>query len=655
MNFNSVTVEVLEHQVDNLPDGVKKKFLKQKMNIKTSSIESSKIKDGIIFELGEVIDAKVITPKKLKILNHSLNADKYFANINSKRTPHLFNNSNDVVGIDLDENEDDDDDPTVQKLIQMSIQNSFPKKTFYIGNIKKHLKTHETLIDWFTRYKKINKKANITEISDEMLNFIKWLVTSYQSFEQLKRPFFCRIVNPELKIPNYRELKEKILPEILNKFHKSIENKLNMAISIFLIIDIWTSESRSDFIACGAIKKLNGITCDEGSSLIRLFKQILFEEDKNLSEKNEIMSLYTYVIASDDSLSHELDLEYPISSTEANLENNKDIDHSQNIVSSEELPGIFTIDSEVTESIKDIESLRFKHVISLDGKFSNNIRKITQNINITESVEYAEDKGEPFMDFNIEIGDNVIPRYSCACHKLNIAVRHAFSIHELSKLLKELNTSNSHVRNSIKLNDIFREKKCRLRLENLTRWSSAFMMLESVKRAYDKGAFNENNLELKCPVQLKTIETYIQILKPAYLFSIGLQNNNTSIVGVLPGLFQMLYICEKMDLEDEIQQRLCALLMVSVRHKFDFELNSPIYKAAPVLAVSKISHWTNKKFSRNILKDALASLKLIMCVGIGIVTRKFRQKFRFRNHIPIGEKRKLVRPAKAKQALIVHN
>ncbi|RNA21165.1 hypothetical protein BpHYR1_039680 [Brachionus plicatilis] len=27
----------------------------------------------------------------------------------------------------------------------------------------------------------------------------------------------------------------------------------------------------------------------------------------------------------------------------------------------------------------------------------------------------------------------------------------------------------------------------------------------------------------------------------------------------------------------------------------------------------------------------------------------------FRNHIPIGEKRKPVRPAKAKQALIVHN
>ncbi|RNA01831.1 hypothetical protein BpHYR1_018372, partial [Brachionus plicatilis] len=247
-------------------------------------------------------------------------------------------------------------------------------------------------------------------------------------------------------------------------------------------------------------KKLNGITCDEGSSLIRLFKKILFDEDKNLSEKNEIMSLYTYVIESDDSLSNELDLEYPISSTEAYLENNKDIDHSQNIVTSEELPGIFTIDSEVTESIKDIESLRFKHVISLNGKFSNNIRQIAQNINITESVEYAEDKGEPFMDLNIEI---------------------------------ELNTSNSHVRNSIKLNDIFREKKCRL-------------------RAYDKGAFDKNNLELKCPVQLKTIESYIQILKPAYLFSIGLQNNNTSIVGVLPGLFQMLYIWEKMDLEDEI-------------------------------------------------------------------------------------------------------
>jgi hypothetical protein len=38
-------------------------------------------------------------------------------------------------------------------------------------------------------------------------------------------------------------------------------------------------------------------------------------------------------------------------------------------------------------------------------------------------------------------------------------------------------------------------------------------MLESVKRACDKKAFDDD--EIVCPVDLKTIEIYLQILNPA--------------------------------------------------------------------------------------------------------------------------------------------
>ena len=46
----------------------------------------------------------------------------------------------------------------------------------------------------------------------------------------------------------------------------------------------------------------------------------------------------------------------------------------------------------------------------------------------------------------------------------------------------------------------FQDKKCKLRVENLTRWSSSFLMLESVKRAYDKGIFDDS--ENKCAYDL---------------------------------------------------------------------------------------------------------------------------------------------------------
>jgi len=38
-------------------------------------------------------------------------------------------------------------------------------------------------------------------------------------------------------------------------------------------------------------------------------------------------------------------------------------------------------------------------------------------------------------------------------------------------------------------------------------------MLESVKRAYDRGCYEESNFQ--CPVPLDKIELYLQILKPA--------------------------------------------------------------------------------------------------------------------------------------------
>ena len=52
-------------------------------------------------------------------------------------------------------------------------------------------------------------------------------------------------------------------------------------------------------------------------------------------------------------------------------------------------------------------------------------------------------------------------------------------------------------------------------------------MLESVKKAYDRNVFNEDNV---CPISLETIETYLQILAPAYRVSIGFQKTTSTIL-----------------------------------------------------------------------------------------------------------------------------
>jgi hypothetical protein len=78
-----------------------------------------------------------------------------------------------------------------------------------------------------------------------------------------------------------------------------------------------------------------------------------------------------------------------------------------------------------------------------------------------------------------------------------------------------LNSANSGIRNCIEKNRIFRNLKCRPKLDQKTRWSSALLMLLSVKKAYENGAFDG---DITCPIPYETIEVYIQILFTSLAF-----------------------------------------------------------------------------------------------------------------------------------------
>jgi hypothetical protein len=178
-------------------------------------------------------------------------------------------------------------------------------------------------------------------------------------------------------------------------------------------------------------------------------------------------------------------------------------------------------------------------------------------------------------DLKINFGTSDLPRFSCANHKVNIFTRHATSKHDiLCKMIRRINTCSKKTRKILQLSKAFSDLKCRLRMNSPTRWMVVFDMIESVLRAIKKRAFNES---FKCPVSRKKLEIYHQILKPVYEFTINLQYNNSSICHVLPGLYHLLYEWENLNLTGE-PKRYCELLIQSLKKKFDFELNSPIYK-----------------------------------------------------------------------------
>jgi hypothetical protein len=115
-------------------------------------------------------------------------------------------------------------------------------------------------------------------------------------------------------------------------------------------------------------------------------------------------------------------------------------------------------------------------------------------------------------------------------------------------------------------------------------------MLESVKRAFDKKAFDD---EIVCPVDLKSIEIYLQILNSAYRIILGFQKNSSTIADVLPYLLQLIQIWNRLDVPPA-PKRLCKLLIACLKYKFQVEFNSPAYKACSGV---------NIMFQRNLLFD----------------------------------------------------
>ena len=122
---------------------------------------------------------------------------------------------------------------------------------------------------------------------------------------------------------------------------------------------------------------------------------------------------------------------------------------------------------------------------------------------------------------------------------------------------------------------------------NLTRWSSTYLVLESVKRAYDRGAFNE--IKGLCPVPLETVEIYLQIMKPAYDLSINLQYNDSTICDTLPSIYDLICTYETMIVGSE-EKEFLELLVENIKLHFSYEMNSLIYKVKFCL---KINHFLN--------------------------------------------------------------
>jgi hypothetical protein len=83
-----------------------------------------------------------------------------------------------------------------------------------------------------------------------------------------------------------------------------------------------------------------------------------------------------------------------------------------------------------------------------------------------------------------------------------------------------------------------------------------------------------NNL---CPIDLETVELYLQILKPAYDLSITLQHDKCSITDTITAINILIVHWGTIEVP-EYAKPFCQYLIDFVKIKFSQEFNNVIYK-----------------------------------------------------------------------------
>jgi hypothetical protein len=234
-------------------------------------------------------------------------------------------------------------------------------------------------------------------------------------------------------------------------------------------------------------------------------------------------------------------------------------------------------ESELQEIMNELED---QEAESVCNNFSTSLNESESEENNDQSEDDEENQRNDQIA-EITIQSETVPRFSCANHKLNLAVRSAVKNQPFVKQqLKKLNDFAVKIRKTIKISSYFKNAKARLRTENNTRWGSSFLVLEVFLKAYNRDVFQSNNLEL--PVKIEKIKIYFKILKILYKCNLHFQSNKSSIADVVPLITGALASLDKLSKEYAkiyvTGMQFCNLLIQQLKIKFSYELSSKVYK-----------------------------------------------------------------------------
>ncbi|CAF1068143.1 unnamed protein product, partial [Brachionus calyciflorus] len=276
------------------------------------------------------------------------------------------------------------------------------------SNIKAHLERHidvPGLLNWFNEYNASNSLQNKKKINVMTIKLVKYFIASNSAFAELDSPHFRDLFQlANFETPCSKSFSEKILPEVFNMVNKKIDNKLNKALSICLICDIWTNKQMMDFlgIACN-------LTNENFEKEVIIVGMIKMHGKHNAENINIAIEDLINRFSFDKSLISD----FPDNESEYN-----NLGHLERIRTVEEESEEF--EDQINEVINYIDGKVYENPVLL---ISRTNQHYVEAIEFNESLQYDFElgtRGEPIYDLCLEIGSDDIPRISCACHKNNI-------------------------------------------------------------------------------------------------------------------------------------------------------------------------------------------------------------------------------------------
>jgi len=192
------------------------------------------------------------------------------------------------------------------------------------------------------------------------------------------------------------------------------------------------------------------MSCDQGSNFVRTFAQIGLHEPAGETNQENQENL-------DQSVGQLTEMNEDQSSDEE-----EELEVRAKAVTFEH------VDNELINMNQAIDIIEFATVIQV----SKDSLAVDSNLLITTGLDSNEfESNIDIAELHIVIGSTDIPRFACACHKLNIVVRTAvINQGYLKNILKSLSSFAATNRNNIEINKIFTLAKCRPKLENVTRY-----------------------------------------------------------------------------------------------------------------------------------------------------------------------------------------